>query len=161
MQTGSSCKHAQQCHSCNTHALQVFIDLGLPEDMHLCLFIYGGQPPGQWELKEDALPEGWLCIVCSGGKPILSDKQLPNNFRLASPDDFIPDLVRPELCHRCLAPCCYACFASLAAVYAGVHMVLCMHDFMSCCAHVVCWLLCILLFGSCYATFTSLLLCML
>lgn len=80
------------------HALQVFIELGLPEDMHLCLFIYGGQPPGQWELKQDALPEGWVCVVCSGGKPLLSDKQLPSNFRLASPDDFIPDLVRPWSC---------------------------------------------------------------
>ena len=80
------------------HALQVFIELGLPEDIHLCLFIYGGQPPGQWELKQDALPEGWVCVVCSGGKPILSDKQLPSNFRLASPDDFIPDLVRPWSC---------------------------------------------------------------
>ena len=81
----------------------MFIELGLPEDIKLCLFIYGGQPPGQWELKADALPEGWICVVCSGGKPILSDKQLPSNFRLASPDEFIPDLVRPELCLRCLA----------------------------------------------------------
>lgn len=81
----------------------MFIELGLPEDTKLCLFIYGGQPPGQWELKADALPEGWICVVCSGGKPILSDKQLPSNFRLASPDEFIPDLVRPELCLRCLA----------------------------------------------------------
>lgn len=85
----------------------MLIELGLSEDTHLCVFIYGGQPPGQWELKEDALPDGWVCVVCSGGKPILSDKQLPSNFRLAQPDDFIPDLVRAqpeaELCFRCLA----------------------------------------------------------
>jgi len=74
---------------------QVYIELGLQEDTHLCVFIYGGQPPGEWELREENLPEGWICVVCSGGKPIVSDNKLPNNFRLAKPDDFIPDLVRP------------------------------------------------------------------
>lgn len=76
-----------------TGVLQVYTELGLPQDTKLCVFIYGGQPPGQWELKESNLPEGWVCVVCSGGKPILSDKQLPSNFRLAKPDDFIPDMV--------------------------------------------------------------------
>ena len=74
---------------------QVYIELGLQEDTHLCVFIYGGQPPGEWELREENLPEGWICVVCSGGKPIVSDNKLPSNFRLAKPDDFIPDLVRP------------------------------------------------------------------
>lgn len=74
--------------------LQVYTELGLPQDTKLCVFIYGGQPPGEWELRDSNLPEGWVCVVCSGGKPILSDKQLPSNFRLAKPDDFIPDLVR-------------------------------------------------------------------
>lgn len=74
---------------------QVYIELRLQEDTHLCVFIYGGQPPGEWELREENLPEGWICVVCSGGKPIVSDNKLPSNFRLAKPDDFIPDLVRP------------------------------------------------------------------
>ena len=74
---------------------QVYIELGLQEDTHLCVFIYGGQPPGEWEIREENLPEGWICVVCSGGKPIVSDTKLPSNFRLAKPDDFIPDLVRP------------------------------------------------------------------
>lgn len=84
------CKFLLKAHKC---MLQVYIELGLPQDTKLCVFIYGGQPPGEWELRESNLPEGWVCVVCSGGKPILSDKQLPVNFRLAKPDDFIPDMV--------------------------------------------------------------------
>ena len=82
---------------------QVYIELGLPQDTKLCVFIYGGQPPGEWELRESNLPEGWVCVVCSGGKPILSDKQLPSNFRLAKPDDFIPDMVRHSSCRHTYA----------------------------------------------------------
>ncbi|KAL3147999.1 hypothetical protein ABBQ38_014294 [Trebouxia sp. C0009 RCD-2024] len=85
-------RHAQKSKA------QVYTELGLPQDTRLCVFIYGGQPPGQWELKESNLPEGWVCLVCSGGKPILSDKQLPSNFRLAKPDDFIPDMVYAADC---------------------------------------------------------------
>ncbi|KAA6425950.1 MAG: Arabinose kinase isoform 1 [Trebouxia sp. A1-2] len=81
-------RHAQKSKA------QVYIELRLQEDTHLCVFIYGGQPPGEWELREENLPEGWICVVCSGGKPIVSDNKLPSNFRLAKPDDFIPDLVR-------------------------------------------------------------------
>lgn len=77
----------------HTAALQVYMELGLPQETKLCVFIYGGQPPGEWELRESNLPEGWVCVVCSGGKPILSGKQLPSNFCLAKPDDFVPDMV--------------------------------------------------------------------
>ncbi|KAL0052129.1 hypothetical protein WJX82_008344 [Trebouxia sp. C0006] len=85
-------RHAQKSKA------QVYIELGLQEDTHLCVFIYGGQPPGEWELREENLPEGWICVVCSGGKPIVSDTKLPSNFRLAKPDDFIPDLVNAANC---------------------------------------------------------------
>ena len=85
--------------------VQVYIELGLPPETKLCVFIYGGQPPGEWELRESNLPEGWVCMVCSGGKPILSDKQLPSNFRLAKPDDFVPDMVNK--CWCLLAGVCY------------------------------------------------------
>lgn len=73
---------------------QVRRDLGIPLQSHVVIFIYGGQPPGgDWRLEEDCLPEGWICIVCSAGKPP-GDKPLPlRNFILAQEDAYTPDLI--------------------------------------------------------------------
>ena len=73
---------------------QVRQDLGIPLQSLVVIFIYGGQPPGaDWILEEDCLPEGWICIVCSAGKPP-GDKPLPSrNFILADEDAYTPDLI--------------------------------------------------------------------
>lgn len=100
----------------------MYIELGLQEDAHLCVFIYGGQPPGEWELREENLPEGWVCVVCSGGKPIVNDKKLPSNFRLAKPDDFIPDMVRQGLSPGAWPLCTH--YSAVCHVYAHTSMLL-------------------------------------
>jgi galactokinase len=73
---------------------QVRQDLGIPLQSFVVIFIYGGQPPGgDWRLEEDCLPEGWICIVCSAGKPP-GNKPLPSrNFILADEDAYTPDLI--------------------------------------------------------------------
>ena len=74
--------------------MQVFQEYGLPEDQHMAVFIYGGQPPGEWRLREECLPKGWTCIVCAAGSPP-GGAPLPPNFILAPADAYTPDLVRP------------------------------------------------------------------
>jgi L-arabinokinase len=71
---------------------QVYEELGLSPEQHLVVFIYGGQPPGDWQLREQCLPEGWVCVVCAAGSP--GSAALPGNFRLAPADAYTPDLVR-------------------------------------------------------------------
>ncbi|CAH2069789.1 unnamed protein product [Thlaspi arvense] len=39
-------------------------ELGVPENVKLLIFNFGGQPTG-WKLKEEYLPAGWLCLVIS------------------------------------------------------------------------------------------------
>jgi hypothetical protein len=58
----------------------------------MVVFMYGGQPPGDWDLRSDFLPPGWTCVVCSAGKPPCG-KPLPPNFLLAKADAYTPDLV--------------------------------------------------------------------
>ena len=77
----------------NSAGSQVRAELGIPEATKLLVFMYGGQPPGDWELQADSLPPGWLCIVCSGGK-LPGGKPLPYNFMLADKDAYTPDLVQ-------------------------------------------------------------------
>lgn len=72
--------------------MQVRVELGIAEGIRMAVFIYGGQPPGEWNLQRECLPEGWVCVVCSGGKPP-AGKTLPDNFMLAAADAYCPDLV--------------------------------------------------------------------
>ena len=76
---------------------QVFQEYGLPEAQRMVVFIYGGQPPGEWCLREESLPAGWTCIVCAAGSPP-GGRALPQNFILAPADAYTPDLV--SLCLR-------------------------------------------------------------
>lgn len=75
---------------------QVFADLGLSLDQHMVVFIYGGQPPGEWHLREECLPKGWVCVVCAAGSPP-GGQPLPSNFLLAPTDAYTPDLVGSTL----------------------------------------------------------------
>ena len=83
------------CRDQQTHpVLQVRQELQLPHPAtRLALFMFGAQPPGNWCLTEETLPPGWVCVVCSGGRP-LTAQPLPSNFQLAAGDAYTPDLVR-------------------------------------------------------------------
>lgn len=71
--------------------------LSLQDDEKMALLMYGGQPAGLWQLRASALPPGWRCVVCSGGKQVGST-QLPDNFVLAAADAYTPDLVAAADC---------------------------------------------------------------
>lgn len=75
---------------------QVRAELEISEGTKILVFMYGGQPPGDWQLRADSLPKGWTCIVCSNGL-LPGGKQLPHNFLLAAKDAYTPDLVRSAL----------------------------------------------------------------
>lgn len=71
-------------------------ELGLGQDVRLAVLIYGGHK-AQMDLKEDFLPQGWTCILCTGGHA-LGQEQLPDNFLLAPGDAYTPDLVNAADC---------------------------------------------------------------
>ena len=84
--------------ACKDHqappVLQVRQELQLPDPAtKLALFMFGAQPPGNWCLTRETLPPGWVCVICSGGRP-LTAQPLPPNFQLAAGDAYTPDLVR-------------------------------------------------------------------
>ncbi|KAG6649402.1 L-arabinokinase-like isoform X1 [Carya illinoinensis] len=68
-------------------------ELGIGEDVKLVILNFGGQPAG-WNLKEEYLPSGWLCLVCGA-----SDTQdLPPNFVKLAKDAYTPDLMAASDC---------------------------------------------------------------
>ncbi|KAF9617864.1 hypothetical protein IFM89_039083 [Coptis chinensis] len=48
-------------------------ELGIGEDVKVVVFNFGGQPAG-WKLKQEYLPDGWLCLDTAIGKNYASDK---------------------------------------------------------------------------------------
>ncbi|XP_052200216.1 L-arabinokinase-like [Diospyros lotus] len=67
-------------------------ELGV-DNVKVLLFNFGGQVAG-WELKEEYLPSGWVCLVCGA-----SDRQeLPSNFRKLPKDVYTPDLIAASDC---------------------------------------------------------------
>ncbi|WCJ30540.1 arabinose kinase [Euphorbia peplus] len=68
-------------------------ELGISDDVKLVILNFGGQPAG-WQLKEEYLPSGWLCLVCGA-----SDKhELPKNFIKLAKDAYTPDLIAASDC---------------------------------------------------------------
>nr|CAD1825412.1 unnamed protein product [Ananas comosus var. bracteatus] len=68
-------------------------ELAISDDVKVVIFNFGGQPAG-WKLKQDWLPDGWLCLVCGA-----SDKQeLPPNFIKLAKDVYTPDLIAASDC---------------------------------------------------------------
>lgn len=68
-------------------------DLGVPDDVKLVIFNFGGQPAG-WKLKEEYLPAGWLCLVCGAS----DNQELPPNFVKLAKDVYTPDVIAASDC---------------------------------------------------------------
>ncbi|KAG2699814.1 hypothetical protein I3760_07G206200 [Carya illinoinensis] len=60
-------------------------ELEIGEDVKLVILNFGGQPAG-WNLKEEYLPSGWLCL------------DLPPNFVKLAKDAYTPDLMAASDC---------------------------------------------------------------
>ncbi|CAK9216976.1 unnamed protein product [Sphagnum jensenii] len=72
---------------------QVRKDLGISEKVKVLLFNFGGQD-ARWSLKEEYIPQGWLCLVC--GAP--AEQQLASNFIRMDRDSYMPDLIAASDC---------------------------------------------------------------
>ncbi|XP_021891445.1 L-arabinokinase-like [Carica papaya] len=68
-------------------------ELGVKDNMKLVIFNFGGQPAG-WNLKEEYLPAGWLCLVCGASEK----QQFPPNFIKLPKDVYTPDLIAASDC---------------------------------------------------------------
>ncbi|XP_012855826.1 PREDICTED: L-arabinokinase [Erythranthe guttata] len=68
-------------------------DLGISEDMKIAILNFGGQPSG-WTLKEEYLPEGWICLVCGASESL----DLPPNFVKLAKDTYTPDVIAASDC---------------------------------------------------------------
>ncbi|KAF7097436.1 hypothetical protein CFC21_099253 [Triticum aestivum] len=68
-------------------------DLGIAESTKVVIFNFGGQPAG-WKLKQEWLPDGWICLVCG-----TSDSQeVPPNFIKLEKDTYTPDVMAASDC---------------------------------------------------------------
>ncbi|KAH8932686.1 hypothetical protein BDL97_19G086800 [Sphagnum fallax] len=72
---------------------QVRKDSGISENVKVLLFNFGGQD-ARWSLKEEYIPQGWLCLVC--GEP--AEQQLASNFIRMDRDSYMPDLIAASDC---------------------------------------------------------------
>ncbi|CAD5324717.1 unnamed protein product [Arabidopsis thaliana] len=68
-------------------------ELGVPDNVKLLIFNFGGQPTG-WTLKEEYLPAGWLCLVCGAS----AKQELPPNFIALPKDAYTPDVIAASDC---------------------------------------------------------------
>ncbi|KAE9588968.1 putative L-arabinokinase [Lupinus albus] len=74
-------------------AKEVRKELGIDNGVKLVILNFGGQPSG-WKLKEDYLPEGWLCLVCGASE----SEDLPPNFKKLAKDAYTPDIIAASDC---------------------------------------------------------------
>ncbi|PIA34112.1 hypothetical protein AQUCO_03900193v1 [Aquilegia coerulea] len=68
-------------------------ELGIGEDVKLVIFNFGGQPAG-WKLKQEYLPDGWLCLVCGASET----QELPPNFIKLEKNSYTPDFIAASDC---------------------------------------------------------------
>ncbi|XP_058211903.1 L-arabinokinase [Rhododendron vialii] len=68
-------------------------ELGIGDDVKVVILNFGGQPGG-WNLKEECLPSGWLCLVCGAS----DDQNLPPNFIKLAKAAYTPDLIAASDC---------------------------------------------------------------
>lgn len=80
----------RRLHKCRK---EVRKELGIGDDVKVVILNFGGQPGG-WNLKEDCLPSGWLCLVCGAS----DDQNLPSNFIKLAKAAYTPDLIAASDC---------------------------------------------------------------
>ncbi|URE44572.1 Galactokinase galactose-binding signature [Musa troglodytarum] len=68
-------------------------ELGIGNDVKVVIFNFGGQPAG-WNLKQEWLPAGWLCLVCGAS----DNQELPPNFIKLAKDVYTPDIIAASDC---------------------------------------------------------------
>ncbi|KAJ9537190.1 hypothetical protein OSB04_029923 [Centaurea solstitialis] len=68
-------------------------EMGISEDKKVVILNFGGQTIG-WNLKEEFLPPGWICLVC--GAP--DEQELPRNFWKLAKDVYTPDVMAASDC---------------------------------------------------------------
>ncbi|KAL3534972.1 hypothetical protein ACH5RR_003433 [Cinchona calisaya] len=68
-------------------------ELGIGSDTKVLLYNFGGQLSG-WNLQENYLPSGWICLVC--GAP--EGQELPQNFVKLPKNVYTPDIVAASDC---------------------------------------------------------------
>jgi len=77
---------------------EVRAELGLGEEVRLLVFMFGGQSGGaHWKLGASNLPPGWKCVICHTSAP-KEPATIPNNFVIAPPDAYLPDLINASDC---------------------------------------------------------------
>ncbi|KAL6603262.1 hypothetical protein ACP70R_043623 [Stipagrostis hirtigluma subsp. patula] len=68
-------------------------ELGISEDAKVLIFNFGGQPTG-WKLKQEWLPDGWICLVCGAS----DSHDVPLNFIKLAKDAYTPDVMAASDC---------------------------------------------------------------
>ncbi|EMS56249.1 L-arabinokinase [Triticum urartu] len=68
-------------------------DLGIAESTKVVIFNFGGQPAG-WKLKQEWLPDGWICLVCGAS----DSQEVPPNFIKLEKDTYTPDVMAASDC---------------------------------------------------------------
>ncbi|KAG2614045.1 hypothetical protein PVAP13_4KG375902 [Panicum virgatum] len=68
-------------------------ELGLEENAKVLVFNFGGQPAG-WKLKQEWLPDGWICLVCGAS----NSQDVPPNFIKLAKDAYTPDVLAASDC---------------------------------------------------------------
>ncbi|CAI9099067.1 OLC1v1035828C1 [Oldenlandia corymbosa var. corymbosa] len=68
-------------------------ELGIEDGMKVLVYNFGGQLSG-WNIKEEYLPSGWICLVCGASE----DQELPQNFVKLPKNIYTPDVVAAADC---------------------------------------------------------------
>ncbi|XP_015693699.2 L-arabinokinase-like [Oryza brachyantha] len=68
-------------------------ELGIEANTKVVVFNFGGQPSG-WNLKQEWLPDGWICLVCGAS----DSQEVPPNFIKLAKDAYTPDVMAASDC---------------------------------------------------------------
>ncbi|CAH1427478.1 unnamed protein product [Lactuca virosa] len=69
-------------------------ELGIKDNEKAMVLNFGGQSLG-WNLKEEYLPPGWICLVCGAHD---NHQELPRNFKKLAKDVYTPDVMAASDC---------------------------------------------------------------
>ncbi|XP_052620292.1 L-arabinokinase [Lactuca sativa] len=69
-------------------------ELGIKDNEMAMVLNFGGQSL-DWNLKEEYLPPGWICLVCGAHD---NQQELPHNFKKLAKDVYTPDVMAASDC---------------------------------------------------------------